>query len=223
MKLKKGTKLFRYDLEEPPQSWDVNYRNQEYTHINIDGYRKNHWGFFFFFDNENTMYNTAKIACMKLEYRKFYITQAEINKCIKLLDLTGCSDPLLMFNKLIEKDIDVLTNKYHIYTSKDTPSFEILREAVNYNLGIDVNPLERDFEIIRSNVTLLQRHLSCQGCPYTILGQLLTDFANGAAFKKELILRGYDGYIFDESEGGHTVCLLDSNGLGVPQTKNMII
>lgn len=219
MELKKGTKLFRYDLEAPPQSWDINYRNQEYTSISIDGYQKNHFGFFFFFNNDEVAYNTAIIACKKSRLSKFYFTQAETNNDIKLLDLTGCSDPLLMFFKLMEKDIDVLTCDYHIYTSKGTPSLEILRYAVNYNLCIDVDPLDREVEIIQHNVTLLHSYLSPDGYPYTILGQLLTDYANGESFKIELASRGYDGYCFDESEGGHTVCLLDYNALSSPQTR----
>lgn len=218
MELKKGTKLFRYDLELPPIGWDNNYRNQEYASINFDGYRKNHLGFFFFFDNEEVTYNTARIACMKSKNSNFYFTQTDINRNIKLLDLTGCSDPLLMFKKLKDADIDVLNNHYHIYTSRGTPSFEILRSVVNYNLSIDINPLDRKTEIVQRNVTLLQSYLSLAGYPYTFLGQLLTDYANGKAFKKELISKGFDGYCFDESIGGHTFCLLNSEDLSNPQT-----
>lgn len=219
MELKEGTTLFRYDLQEPPKSWDYNYRSNEYSHLKIDGFQKNHIGFYFFFDNEVVMHNTAKVACEKSSVNSFYMTHAELTRELKLLDLTGCSNPLLMIQKLIDVGIDILNDSYHIFCSIGNPSFSIIKDAANYNLGIGIVSWERDVDMIQENTTEIQKYLSRRDCPYTILGQLLTDYSNGEIFKNELISKGFDGYCFDESVGGHTLCLLNSDDLSAPQTK----
>ena len=218
MNLTIGTKVFRYDLTLPPKIWDPDYRNIEYLQLNIEGIQKNHAGFYFFFDNKDVALNTAKVACEKSRMNSFYLTHAEITRELKLLDLTGCSNPLLMIQKLIDERIDILNESYQIFCSKDEPSFSILKETINYNLGIGLEPWERDVNIIHDNTIIIQKYLSRWNCPYTILGQLLTDYSNGELFKNELISKGFDGYCFDESVGGHTICLLNSEGLSVPQT-----
>ena len=219
MNLTIGTKVFRYDLALPPKSWDSDYRSKEYSHLNIDGFQKNHMGFYFFFDNEVVMHNTAKVACEKSNVNSYYMTHSELTREFKLLDLTGCSNPLLMIQKLIDVGIDILNDSYHIFCSDENPSFALLKDAVNYNLGIDILLWDRDVDIIQENSIVIQKYLSRWNCPYTILGQLLTDYSNGEIFKDELISKGFDGYCFDESIGGHTFCLLNSEGLSAPQTK----
>lgn len=219
MELKEGTMLFRYDLQKPPKNWDYNYRSNEYSHLKIDGFQKNHIGFYFFFDNEVVMHNTAKVACEKSSVNSFYMTHAELTRELKLLDLTGCSNPLLMIQKLIDVGIDILNDSYHIFCSIGTPSFSIIKDAVYYNLGIGIVSWERDVDMIQENTTEIQKYLSQSDCPYTILGQLLTNYSNGKIFKNELISKGFDGYCFDESVGGHTLCLLNSDDLSAPQTK----
>ena len=219
MELKEGTTLFRYDLQVPPKRWDYNYRSNEYSHLKIDGFQKNHIGFYYFLDNEVVRHNTAKVACEKSSVNSFYMTHAELTRELKLLDLTGCSNPLLMIQKLIDVGIDILNDSYHIFCSIGNPSFSIIKDAVNYNLGIGIVSWERDVDMIQENTTEIQKYLSRRDCPYTILGQLLTDYSNGEIFKNELISKGFDGYCFDESVGGHTLCLLNSDDLSAPQTK----
>lgn len=156
MELKEGTMLFRYDLQKPPKNWDYNYRSNEYSHLKIDGFQKNHIGFYFFFDNEVVMHNTAKVACEKSSVNSFYMTHAELTRELKLLDLTGCSNPLLMIQKLIDVGIDILNDSYHIFCSIGTQSFSIIKDAVNYNLGIGIVSWERDVDMIQENTTEIQ-------------------------------------------------------------------
>lgn len=218
MELKEGTKLYRYDLQLPPNIWSIDYRSLEYSETVNNGYNKNHVGFLFFFDNEEVAVNTAKVAYRNRGLDKFYLTSTETLHYLNILDLTGCSNPLLMIQKLYTEGMDILRDTYHLYTDNGNHSLSVLKDIVNYNLCIGINPLERDVETIEKNTLLLQKYLSRSGYPYTILGEILTDFANGIEFKKELIAKGYNGYSFDESVGGHTICLLDSHCLSKPQT-----
>lgn len=165
MNLTIGTEVFRYDLTLPPKIGDPDYRNIEYLQLNIEGIQKNHAGFYFFFDNKDVALNTAKVACEKSRMNSFYLTHAEITRELKLLDLTGCSNPLLMIQKLIDERIDILNESYQIFCSKDEPSFSILKETINYNLGIGLDPWERDVNIIHDNTIIIQKYLSRWNCP----------------------------------------------------------
>lgn len=49
-----------------------------------------------------------------------------------------------------------------------------------------------------------------------LLGQSLTDFQNGHAFKQLLQEHGYEGYIFMEEFDSNTYCLLSSEHLTPP-------
>ena len=51
----------------------------------------------------------------------------------------------------------------------------------------------------------------------SMLGQLLTDFANGYVFKDILLNKGFEGYIFDEEQSSPTICILYSSKLSEPQ------
>ena len=55
-----------------------------------------------------------------------------------------------------------------------------------------------------------------------ILGQCLTDFENGAAFKAILEENNFEGYVFNEPNGLtgiDTFCFLSSDKLSLPQNR----
>lgn len=52
-----------------------------------------------------------------------------------------------------------------------------------------------------------------------LLGQSLTDFRNGVAFKEMLIRNHWEGYVFKEEERSNTYCLLDATKLTEPRHK----
>lgn len=147
----------------------------------------------------------------------YYLTETAIEDDVKLLNLCGCRNPLLMFKKLFDCGIDILNNNYRIYTSDGQPTFEILKNAVKYNLAIEIEPEDRDVKKISDNTKLITHHLTDFKYPFTLLGQLLTDYDNGREFKKVLVAMKLDGYIFDETLDANTICLLNSEKLSPPQ------
>jgi len=223
MIIPKGTKIYRYDIVSTPKEWSDDYKNLEYAHCVIDGYKKNHVGFFFFFDNQQVTENTATVACNKYDKKEYALTECILNSNLKLLDLTGCANTSLMIMKLKEAGIDILTDDYHIYTHPDCPPLTILKEPFEYILGESTSPLDRSIALIQKYNNTINGYLNPIGYPYSILGQTVSDYANGIKFKEELIAHGYDGYCFDESIGGHTICLLNSTTMSKPSKMHIVL
>lgn len=223
MMIREAAKLYRYDIVKPPTNWSGEFKNPEYSQDIIDGYTKNDVGSYFFFSNEEVAINTAQEACRKRQLNGFYLTQTEVETNLKLLNLCGCSNTLMMVLLLHNVGIDIFNNKYKIYTHKDCPFLSELKDIIMYNLGICESPLDRDAEKIQDNNLKINEYLKPFGYPFTILGQTLMDYANGIEFKKELISKGFDGYCFDESIGGHTLCLLNADHLSNPNVNFITI
>lgn len=219
--LSKGTPLYRYDLEKPPIDWDPSYKNLEYRDINIDGHSKNEGSLNFFFTDEQSTILTANQALKKFPaYKGFYLTKTQLVKDLRLLDITGCKSALLMFQKLIVSQIDVFNEKYLLYDGVKS-NFSILRDPVYYNLALNCNPIDREVEKIEENSKYIRESIEKYEqfgyYPFTLLGQLLTDYSNGVHFKQALQNKGFEGYSFDETIGAHTVCLFDTEVLTPPK------
>lgn len=219
--LQHGTKLYRYDIIQPPSIWDISFRNPEYYNLGFEGLKKNAANFYYFFSNRETAINTGKKAIQKLNINHFWITETTIKTDMNLLNLTSCIDTVLMVLKLLDSNINILTNDYKLYNSGKTIPFSDFKEAIIYNMGVN-RPFPPDIELIKSNTDLITSFFNAPGYPYSLLGQYLTDFSNGIIFKDDLKKEGYNGYIFDESIGGHTICLIDSNNIESPSSEKIL-
>ena len=202
--IEKGVTLYRYDLTEPPMNWDSDYKSMEYIAYKKCGMTKNAAGNFFFFSNEEVTKNTANIAMSKLGKKEYWLTTATISRNLNLLSLCG-DDILFNLLKLHESGINVFTDDFLFSFNMEEKSFSILKEPLDEFAKCDVYDVERKINLRNTLVQPFETHYY----PFGVLGQTLTDFGNGIVFSKILIENGFDGYVFDESIGGHTICLIN--------------
>lgn len=203
--VKKGAILFRYDLIEPPMDWEVNYKSIEYS-LNGLGKPKNLANYFFFFSNEDVARKTASVAVKNTAKEKdgYWLTSAYVLRDLNLLCLCG-NDTLYNLIKLHEAGFDVMTDEFSFYNNGVYKHFSELKEPFEKFLNSDFFDIERKLALRDTIVKPFDKY----GFPFGLLGQTLTDYENGIPFAKLLADKGYDGYVFDESVGGHTVCLIN--------------
>lgn len=208
--LEKGDSLYRYDLGDcHPAEWSICHPNPEYLTKQYGP--KNQIGAFFFFDKESTAKQVLSQAVVNQEkkginYSKGTITSCEVTDSIVLLDLEtdliGCSN---IISVLYELDLNVISNKFYNFQKKQP--FEQLKEAISN--------LYSDQPLIKLSAANEINEFFCSCPPY--LGQLLTDFKNGIAFKALLEMQGYEGYVFMEQFSSNTYCLLSSDKISPPR------
>ncbi len=135
--------LHRYDVECPPEDWNVDFKNQEYIYSEEceDLRIKNRIGAFFFFDNKATAYCTGTLAAKKQRLNRIWLTETSIAKEIQLLDFShfeNISSLLLAFEEL---GFDVLTDKFHKFNSiGPCRSFAELRPIMERLKQLDAKP-----------------------------------------------------------------------------------
>lgn len=216
MILKKGTALYRYCLgTEVPYEWSTEYHSPEY-HSDEYG-EKNQIGAFFFYTDEKTACNVLGVATAKSEERGVFYKQNTLISCITtddiyLLDLTGCARPVQMLNILHDEGIDVLTSEFVRHLNGRT-AFDTIR---GYHQFIMDNKYSDD------------RFIKCEIMNYAAkiddffqwrvgyTGQLMTDWENGTPFKRELQIKGFEGYQFMEEMYTPTICLFTADKLSKP-------
>lgn len=133
------------------------------------------------------------------------ITSCEVRKDIVLLDLfTGIERCSNMISVLKGLNLNVVNTLFYNY-QRDTSYTEI----------------EHDLELLYSGNCTEKLGAAariddffCSRLP--LLGQSLTDFNNGVAFKEMLIRNHWEGYVFKEEESSNTYCLLDATKLTNP-------
>lgn len=226
--MRKGMKLYRYDLVCPPNSWDTEYKSIEYQYELLG--QKNKIGAFFFYDNCCDCFQTALNAAKKREKSTFYITTCQLIDDVNILHLQATSIYMLI-TKLYEDNIDVLTDDFIIYkNSQSIETFRTIRDdyAQLREMIDSLNSSnDTDFsQIILQNRLIAKVHSvfgssNNIGGKYDYFGQLLTDFDNGVAYKKLLQANGYEGYCFyegynDSTPQVTTYCLFSSNKLSAP-------
>lgn len=221
--LQEYSELFRYDLSAPPTSWDMKYKNPEY--VNSEKGSKNQIGAFFFFNSKEQASNTAHKAIERYptkNYNKIWITQAVVKSPVNLLDLrrfTYCSGLLAT---LQNKGYDIMSSSFRKYGLWE--SYENAKEAVD--LIISISEKDPNWALDKEKDKLIQESINriedVIGLPNEYIGglcQQFTDFGNGFAFKDMLQEKGFEGYIFNESNhavGSDTVCLLSAEKLEEP-------
>ena len=114
-KIPGAVKLFRYDIECPPDNWNTDFKNKEYVYSDDceDLRIKNRIGAFYFFENKATAYSTGCLAAQNNRCTKIWLTETSIIQEIQLLDLSqfeNISSLLLSFDEL---GFDILTDKFH--------------------------------------------------------------------------------------------------------------
>lgn len=218
MILCKGTKLFRYCLGDAvPKKWDTSFKSPEYNSGTYGP--KNQIGAFFFYLNYDTADNVSNAAIIRERgkgnnYSSVTKTKCELLDDVNLLDITNCLRPVNILNVLIDNHIDCLTNDFSKIEQGKSLSFSILASEYEYikNGNTEGCNLCR---VINAGGTIdkfFHDHIG-----YT--GQLLTDFGNGKAFKRQLVEHDFEGYIFDEEQDSPTVCLFDEKKLSPPRNE----
>lgn len=213
-------KLYRYDIECPPEKWNIEFKNSEYIYDDDceDLRVKNRIGAFFFFENKAAAYTTGVIAAQKSGSNCIWLTETSIIKEINLLDISNfhnISSLLLAFDEL---GFDVLTENYYKFNSIGAcESLCKLRPLVNRLHLLDSKDVKTFKDVCE--ITNIADKIGAffhgnQRIDY--FGQLLTDFTNGYYFKELLLSRGYDGYIFRESHDSATFCILNPEVLSNP-------
>lgn len=225
--LQKGAKLFRYDVEEPPTKWSIDFKNREYHYPNYGA--KNLFGGFFFFQSEEQTLAIGEIALGKNpNLQKLWLTECRTTADVCLLDLTQQTTVTANLIAMQKEGIDVLTNDFLMYGLHDSHSFaelhddiDRLSEIAEHENWMFQPPLVKEKDEIVEHV---ERFFGDHNYHMGHFGQRLTDFENGLHFKKLLQDRNLDGYMFDEDNGiiiTNTICLLSSKYLTAPVAQHV--
>lgn len=217
-----GTALYRYDVSQPPSCFSVNHKNPEY-YSGTKG-NKNMFGGFFFFCTEAQALNTGKMALSRYKdgrYDKLWITTCKTTENTLLLDFTGYISITAILTDFMQSGIDVFTDSFHEYFTPQKKSFFNLREPVAHFCEIiqDDEWYKNNDKFVSSFVKLVETYFIDNSCP-GVLGQCLTDFDNGLAFRNILMENNWEGYVFNESDGRQetdTLCFLDCAKLSSPE------
>lgn len=208
-----GISLYRYDIECPPSEWSTNFKSSFYNFPDL-GF-KNKVGAFFFFDNlqETVSYASNKLSeCEQIVIEKdprktIWITRTQISQSVNLLDFRKIKDVCSLYIFLIKSGIDIFIDEFR-KTEFCMPSvpYATIKEAV-FDLSNHINIEENRYKIMNFSYG----NNEFEKLKYAF--QQLTDFSNGIIFKNILTEKGFDGYIFKESEA-NTYCIFDSFNLG---------
>lgn len=213
MNIPTGTSFYRYDLLEPPKIWDRSYHSLEYSINDADGFlQKNQSSLLFFYDSESTTIKTAERALERHNKTEFWLTTAYVDKPLQLLDLRGGAT-LVILNNLYINGIDVFNSPLSLTGLPESAPLKSLEPLYYHLMQNAIGGEDYNDKWLR-----LHEPFIYPGSPYSLLGQRLTDFENGEVFKSLLLENKYDGYIFDESFGASTICLMDSTKLSTPES-----
>lgn len=223
--LNPGCLLYRYDLKQPPEDWSVDFKNPEYVYP--DRGIKNQIGAFFFFNSIQYTSKTASYAFRKnkdIFYDGIWITKCIIKEPIKLLDLRDSIVCVELFAALDKAGYPIFCDKLK---SWDGIPFTKLLNIIQPIEGIVL--LDSNWQYnqnterkVQKTIIEMQKILNIDNCHIGHLLQLLTDFSNGFYFRKVLLDKGYEGYIFNETNrpfsgiGTDTICIFDSTKFQPP-------
>lgn len=227
--LQPEVKVYRYDIIEPPKDWTSNFKNPEY--IFPDAGIKNQCGAFFFFNSYNQAENTGYCAIKRhANFAKgLWITECTIKEPIKLLDLRDscfCIEILAVLDKfgfsIFNDDLKSWKGvSFATLQNSVRPIEEILLRDASW-----VNNQEQRTRIGMAAAEM-EQILSIPNDHIGYLLQLLTDYSNGFYFKSILHDKGYEGYIFNETNnifppnGTDTICVWSSEKLYSPSCKQI--
>lgn len=208
--LEPGDKLYRYDLgEKLDAEWLTDYSSPEYSFSEYGP--KNKIGLFFFYNDISAAKNTLAQAVynqkkMGIIYNYGTITSCQVIDDIRLLDLeaglSSCSDKIRFLHQI---GLNVITELFYNYQFKRP--YSELQNALEDLLSTDQSLSSAAENVINEFFYNFP----------PLLGQSLTDFDNGEAFKEMLENKGFEGYVFMEDFISDTYCLLSSNKITEPE------
>ena len=221
-KIKVGQQLYRYDIIEPPaKGWSQSFKSPIYNNYGYDLGPKNEIGAFFFFDDKaettavakNVFYKKGSMIRDLNPDGKIWITQTTNIEDLVMLDLTKCNDIVSLYVNLWINQIDIFNSKLYSISLFGSKQMSQIRDSVefiaNYHLEKKSNLYwEHKYKIINFNSEFDDKEKLRHAC------QELTDFCNGQIFKKLLERKGFDGYIFKESDA-NTFCIFNSGRIQI--------
>lgn len=220
-----GKWLYRYDLSQPLNEWSMDFHNPEYM---FDFGNKNQFGGFFFFDSESQAENTGRKSLERYRNQEFeglWITKCQVTSNSEFLDLRGYMAITAILYDFHQNGIDLFNDKFHEYYSGSKKPFVDLKQPIELLCDIISNPdWYKDREAsndVESVIKFIETYFIDNDTP-GILGQCLTDFENGTAFKAVLEENNFEGYVFNEANGltgTDTFCFLSSDKLSHPQNR----
>lgn len=225
--IEQGNFLYRYDIIEPPDELTTTFVNPEYSEGRM-GERKNQAGLFFFFSDEEVARNTAKVSIDKNGKDGYWLTEVKVNRNLLLLNLASfVRQSVDIIDLLLNEGIPVFDCGFVIHEGKNRMPLNGIKQTYeDYLVALDGMRQATDDEescrymnLVFSLKAAINDYIGAPLLPFTYLGQVLTDFENGHIFKSLLAAKNYDGYVFDESKGGHTVCLLNADDLQITKVE----
>ncbi len=212
--------LYRYDLKKPPSQWSVDFHEYHYVGYGF----KNISGSFFFYDNIEDCHRTSKNEKDFNGY--YYLTLCHNVREINLLDIRA-KKMMGILTILYENNINVLVPEFNTYSlyevrplSTISYDFEIFLHLLNNK---EKNSIEdcKQLNLANKIADFIEPQKGNNNFRY--LGQLLTDFDNGPVFKRMLIQKGFDGYMFYEHDIDTpcvtSYCIFESSLLSSPICK----
>lgn len=218
-----GNFLYRYDIIEPPSELTTTFVNPEYSAERM-GERKNQAGLFFFFSNEEVARNTAMVSIDKNGKDGYWLTEVKVNRTLLLLNLaSSVTRSIDMIDVLLAEGIPVFDYEFVIHEGKSRKRLDGVKQMYEEYLvaldgmrqAVDDKESFQYMNRVFSIKTAVDDYIGASSLPFAYLGQVLADFENGHLFKSLLTDKGYDGYVFDESKGGHSVCLSNADDLEI--------
>lgn len=210
LSLPKGFQLFRSDINKPPEKWDQTHINPTY---NYKGFIKNKTGNLFFFDNAESANTLGKTYDQS--YHFLTSCCVNIDQC-KIIDFSQCCSVYMMFRVLDELGIDVLTDNFKLYSECLPPYLATFKE------------LATAYKETKAGNSFSVYHVKYPGKTAKdigIIGQRLTDFDNGLAFKKIIDSFGQPlhGYRWCEQNAPacYSYCIFSSKIVSDPITEKV--
>ena len=218
-----GFPLYRYDITRSPKGkWDKDYKSLIYYWP--DAGPKNEIGAFFFFDTE---YEAVEVGREVLGKKKdmirdnnpklsIWITNTVTHENLYMLDLSKCKNVVDLYVTLWNEQIDIFRDDFYRFDSLNgsVPLSQIKEHVACLATHNDETKSSKLIECKCEILNLYncidennQLAYACQG---------LTDFSNGIIFKDILEEKGFDGYIFQETDA-KTFCLFNSHKLSLPK------
>lgn len=217
--IKSGTILYRYDIVSPPYDWNDEYKSPIYNNYQNDNGPKNAIGAFFFYDDKAIAIDVARNVLKQNEREKednqntdIWLTTTNILEDIYMLDLSGCSDIVDLYVGLWKEKIDIFRKDfYNRFGGHPIKTLSQIKKDVQHVAADNgKNIFEYKCNIYNLYDTFEDENILPYAC------QVLTDFSNGGIFKELLKKKGYEGYIFRETDA-NTFCIFHPNKLSKPQ------
>ena len=223
--LEPRNQLYRYDIVQPPKEWSTVFKNPEYVYP--DTGVKNQIGAFFFFNSYKQAKDTALFSWRKNKNSNrngIWITKCTISAPIRLLDLRDSIVCIELLAALDKVGLAIFSDDLKSWNGISFSELARYIQPIEEIVLLDTNWVnnEETTRKVQNSIKGMQNILNIENTHIGHLLQLLTDFSNGAYFRELLQEKGYEGYIFNETNcpipinGSDTICIFKSTKLLPP-------